>query len=112
MFLKILFLLCPLLLDLLYLLSSDESDLLDDESDNDGSDSGSAGTCTFPFRFDESVGRVCGVGSGIFFPIEVDSKCDVFTFVMFVPIGVESKGGQIIEMFWRSNSQFSLQISK
>ena len=34
-----------------------------------------------------------------------------FTFVMFVSIWVESKGGWIIEILWRSNSWFSLQIS-
>ena len=46
----------------------------DDESDDDGSISGSPSTCTFPFFSDESVGsvgesvgRVCGVGSGVFF---------------------------------------------
>ena len=39
-------------------MSFDESDLLDDESDDDESDSRSAGMCTFPFRFDESVGCV------------------------------------------------------
>ena len=58
--------------------------LLGDNSDNDGSESGSAGTCNFPFRFEESVGRfdnsvsrvddsvgcVCGVVSGVFFRLE------------------------------------------
>ena len=60
----------------------------------------------FPF-FDKSVGRVIGLGSSIFFSIRVDSKCDGVTFIVFMPIGVESKGGQLIEMFWRSNSSFS-----
>ena len=32
--------------------------MLDDESDNDGSDSRSSGTCTLIFQFDESVGCV------------------------------------------------------
>ena len=32
--------------------------MLNDESDDDTSDSGSAGTCDFTFHFDESVGRV------------------------------------------------------
>ena len=48
--------------------------MFDDESDGDGSDSGSAGTCAFPFRFDnyvgpvlESVGHVSGVGFEFFF---------------------------------------------
>ena len=56
----------PLLLDFLYLLSLEESDLLDDESENDGSDSGYSGTCAFPLSFDESVGRVSGLESGVF----------------------------------------------
>ena len=33
------------------------------------------------------------VGYGIFIPTGIDSKCDVFSFVLFVPIGVKSKGG-------------------
>ena len=63
-----------LLLDFLYWLSSDESDLLDDESDNDGSDSGSSGAFSFPLRFDNSVGRVISLGYGIFVTIGVESK--------------------------------------
>ena len=93
-------LLHPLLLDLLYFLSSYESDLLDDESDDNGSDSGSSGACPFPFRFDDSVGRFSGVGFVFFVPIGVKSNCEVVTFVMFVPLGVECKYGQLIEMFW------------
>ena len=46
------FLLCPLLLDFLYLLSSNESDSLDDESDYDGSDYRYSGICAFPLRLD------------------------------------------------------------
>ena len=57
----------PLLLDLLYLMSSEESDYLNDESDDGGSESGSSGTCAFPFCFYNYVGHVGGVGSGIFF---------------------------------------------
>ena len=38
-----------------------------------------------------------------FSPIGVDSKSENFMFVVFVPIGVDSIGGQLIEMFWRSN---------
>ena len=90
----------PLLLYLLYFLSSYESYSLDDESDDDGSDSGSSGECAFNFRFDDSVGRFSGVGSVFFGPIGVDSNCEVATFVVFVPLGVESKNGQLIEMFW------------
>ena len=37
-----------------------------DESENDGSGSSSSGTCSFPFCFIDSVGRVSGVGSGVF----------------------------------------------
>ena len=83
-FQRFLFLWRFLFLDFLYLLSSARSDSffllyslhlmvldeiysLDDECDNDGSDSGSSGMCAFIFRFDDSVGRVSGVGSGVFF---------------------------------------------
>ena len=67
--------------------------MLDDHSDDGGSDSRSSGTCAFPFCFDDSVGCVSGVGSGMFFPIGVEENCDVILFVLFVPIGVEYKGG-------------------
>ena len=60
----------------------------------------------FSVYFEDSVGSVSGLGSGIFGPIGVNSKCDIFALVMFVPIGVKSKGGRIIESFWRSNSFF------
>ena len=96
-----------LLLNFLQFLSSEESDLIDDEPDNDGSDLGSAVTCAFNFRFDDSigrvdvsVGRVCGVGYGVFFLIGISSTCDIFPLVVFVPTGFESKGGQLIEIFW------------
>ena len=62
------------LFDLLELISFDRLDLFDDESDDDGSESGSPGTCDFTFCYDESVGSVgesicCvrGMVSGIFF---------------------------------------------
>ena len=64
-------------------MSSDESDSLNDESDNDGSDSGSSGTYSFPnfsLRFDDFVGRVCGLGYVVFVTTGVKSKCDIFTF--------------------------------
>ena len=55
-------------------MSLDKSDSLDGDSDNDGYDSGSAGTCSFRFCLDNSIGRVenfvaCvhGVSSGVFF---------------------------------------------
>ena len=89
----ILFLSCPLFSDLLYLLSSDESYFLDDESEDDGSDSGASGTCDFPFCFYNSIGRVSSVGSDVFVPIGVESNYEVVMFVVFVPIGVKSKGG-------------------
>ena len=83
------------------------ADLLDDESNDDGSDSGSSGTCAFKFRFDESVGsvggsvgrsdkfvgRVRGMGSGVFVLKGIESIGDVFLLVMFVPKVIESKGG-------------------
>ena len=36
-----------------------------------------------------------------FFPIGIESIGDVVTLVVLVPIGVESKGGQFLEIFWR-----------
>ena len=107
------FLLHPLLFDFLYLLSLDQSDLLDDESDNDGYDSGSSGTysfCAFSLRFDDSVGSVSCLGYGVFVPTGVKSKSDILAFCVFVPIGVDYKGGRLIEMFWRPNYLFSFQI--
>ena len=89
-----------LLLDFLYLLSSDESDSLDDESDNDASDFLYVGMCTFPFCFEDSVGPICGVGYDVFFPIGNDSNCDIFSLVVFIPIVVYSKGSRLIEIFW------------
>ena len=76
----------------MYLMSSDESDLIDDDSDYDGSDSGSSGTyyfCTFSFCFEDSVGSVSSLGSGVFAPIGVEPEGDIFVFDVFVPIGVE-----------------------
>ena len=103
-FRRFFFLSNPFILYLLYFLSWDELDFLDDDSDYDGSDSGSSGTCAFPVCFDDCVGRVSGVGHGIFIPIEVKSNCDIFSFAVFVPIGVDSKGGRLIKIFWCSNS--------
>ena len=70
-----------------------------DESDNDGSGSGSSGMCDFPFCSDNSFGRVSGVGSGIFVPTGSESIGDIVPLVVFVPIVVESKDGQLIEIF-------------
>ena len=92
----LLLLLCLLISDLLYLMSSYKSDSLNDESDNDGSDSRSSSTYSFPafsLCFYYSVIHVSGLGSGVFVPTEVESKFDIFAFVLFVPIGVESKSG-------------------
>ena len=89
-----------------------------DESEDDGSDSGSAGTRSLTFFFEESVGCidnsvgcvddsigcVCGVRSRVFDPTVIYSIGDVVMLVVLVPIGVKSKGGQLIEMFWRPKS--------
>ena len=77
---------------------------MDDESDDDESESVSSDMCSFPFSFDNSVGLVCGLGYGVLVPTEVDPKCEVFAFVVLMPIGVEYNGVLLIEMFWRSNS--------
>ena len=74
-------------------------------SDDDGSDSGSAGTCAFNSRFDESVGRlgdsvgrvdesvglVFDMGSGFFVPTGIESIGDVVVLVVFVPKGFYPK---------------------
>ena len=83
------------------MLSFDKVYLFDDESDNDGSGSRSPGTCDFPFCSEEYVGRVIGVGSGDFVLTGIESIGDIVPLVVFVPRGVEFKGGQIIELFWR-----------
>ena len=36
-----------------------------------------------------SVGSVSGLGSGVFAPTGVESKCDIFLSVMFLPKGVK-----------------------
>ena len=62
---------------LLYLMSLDESDLLDDESDKLGSDSRYSGTYSFRafyLRFDDYIGSVSVLVSGIFAPTGVQSK--------------------------------------
>ena len=55
---KFFFLLLLFLINLLELLSFGELYLFDDEYDNDGSGSGSPGTCDFPFCSGKSVGPV------------------------------------------------------
>ena len=88
-------------------MSIDESDFFNDESDDDGFDSRSVGTCTFSFRFDESIGRVgdsvgrveksvgctSGVGSGVSLPTGIESIGDTVPLIVFLPKIVESKGG-------------------
>ena len=99
----------------MYLMLLDESYYLDDKSNNDGSNSGSSGTysfCAFYLRFDIYFVSISSLGSGVFIPAGVKSKCDSFAFVVFVPIGVKSKVGRPIEIFWRSNSLFYFQILK
>ena len=63
--------------------------------------------CAFPFHFDESIGcvgdsvgrvdkSVCcvhGMGSEVFVPTGIESIGDVFPLGIFVPKGVDSKGG-------------------
>ena len=85
-------------------MSLEKSYSLDGESDDDGSDSGSSVTCNFAFCFDNYVGHVSGMSSGVFVPIGIESNCDVSTLFVFVPIGVKSKGGRLIEIFWRPKS--------
>ena len=100
------------ILDFLYFLSSENSDSLNDEYDNDRSDSGSSrkySYTAFSLRFEDSVGYVSGLGSDIFVPTGDESKCDIFAFVVFVPIGFESKGGQLIKCF---GAQISCYLSK
>ena len=78
--------------------------LIDDESDGDGSESGYHGTYSFrafSFHFRDYVGNVSGLESGICARTGVESKYDIFAFEVFIPIGLKSKVGQIIEMFWR-----------
>ena len=81
----------------------------DDDSEDNGSVSGSPVTCNFPFfsgksvgGFSKSVGRVCGVGSGVFVPTGIESIGDVFQLVVFVPKLFESNGGRLIKIFCRS----------
>ena len=78
--------------------------LFDVDSDNDRSVSWLPGTCTFPFFSGNYVGRVSGVGSGVFVPTGIKSIGDVVPLVLFVPIGVDSKVDQLIEILPCSKS--------
>ena len=97
---RFLFLLLFSLIYLLELLSFDELDFSNDESDNDGSGSGSPGTCALSFFSGNSVGCVSDVGSGMFFPNGTESIGDVAQLVVLVPRGVDSKVGRLIGSFW------------
>ena len=66
------------------MLSFDKLYLFDDESEDDGSQSGSPGMYACQFFSGNSVVRVIGVGSGIFVPTGIDSIGDVVPLVVFV----------------------------
>ena len=80
-FMTIFYVLRLFLLYLIYFMSLDNIYFLDDESNDYGSDSVSTGTCAFTLNFDNYVGRVSGVGSGVFVPIVVEYNCDTITFL-------------------------------
>ena len=86
------------------MVSANQSYFLNDESDDDGSNSGSDGTYTFYFLFGESIGRVCGVGYGVFVSTGIDSIGDIFPLVVPIPIGFNSIVDQLIESLWRPKS--------
>ena len=105
------------LFDLLKLVSFDRSYLFDDESDNDWSGSGSAGTCAFTFHFNESighvgdfVGRISGMGSVVFVLTGIESIGETVLLIVFVTKGVEPKGRELIEIFLRPKSCFPLLV--
>ena len=90
------------------MVSFDKLNSSNDESDNDGSDSRFAGMCAFTFCFNESVGHVgeyvgrfSVIESVIFVLTVIESIGNVVPLVVFVPKGVESKSGQLIETFCR-----------
>ena len=66
---------------------SDESELLDDESEELGSESGSSGTWYFFY----------------FFLRDEESVAGVFASDVFAPTGVKYKVGQLLSIFLRSN---------
>ena len=86
--------------------------MFNDESEDDGSGSGSPGTCAFPFCSGNPVGRVITVGSGVFVLTVIDSICYVVPLVVFVPRVLESKCGRLIEFFGAQKYGFSLLVSK
>ena len=77
-FRRFLFLLRFFFFYLLELLSFEELDFFNDESDNDGSRYGSPSTCAYPFvsgktvgSVGKSFGSVSGVGSGNLIPTQI-----------------------------------------
>ena len=86
------------------LLSFDEFDLFDDESDDDESGSRSPGTSAFLSCPEKSVGRVSSVGSDVFVPTGIKSIGEIVLLVMFVPRAVKSKVGRLIGSFWSPKS--------
>ena len=84
--------------------------MFDDESDDDRCGSDHPGMCSFPFCFENSVGCVSGVGSVYFVSTELESIGDVVPLLVFVPRGVESKCGRLIELFCRPKSGFSFLV--
>ena len=74
------------------MLSFGKLELFGDDYYDDGSGSGSPDTCAFPFCSGNSIGRVNGVGYGVFVTAVIESIGDVVPLVMFVPRGFESKG--------------------
>ena len=84
-------------------MSLDEPYFLFDESDGDDSDYISSGTYSFQdfsFCFGVPVYSVSGLWYVVFVPTGVESKYDIFALDVFKPIGCNSKGAQLIEMFW------------
>ena len=101
-----------LFFDFLYFLSLDKSDILYDDSEELDSDSISSGMyyfCGFSLRFGDYVGSVSVLGSDIFAPTRVESKGNIFASGAFIPTGVKSKFGRLLEMF---SAQIPYFISK
>ena len=99
------------------MLSSDESDLLNNESEHYVSESGSAGNWVFLFALKIllvmlTTPLVTLTTLFVMFvawlldfpPIGIKSNCDIVPLVVFVPIGVDSKGDRLIEIFWHPKS--------
>ena len=76
----------------------------DNESDIDGSGSGSSGTCAFPFFSGNFVGCVSSVGFGVFVLIGIESIDDIVPSFVLKTLGVYSKVGRLIEIFFESKA--------